>query len=69
MVVWIMGVNVNLLKDIVVCWVMVVFDEFYVWFSVIVCCYCYVIYNYVYCLGILNFGVSYYYGELDVEKM
>lgn len=68
-VVWILGVNVNLFGDIVVCWVKVVFDDFYVRFSVTVCCYCYIIYNYWLCSVVLSKGVIYFYELLDVERM
>lgn len=64
-----LGVNVNLSGDIVVCWVKYVLVDFYVWFSVMVCCYCYVIYNYCLCLVVLSYGVMYFYQLFDVECM
>lgn len=69
MVVFIMGMNILLLKDIFIWFVEFVSEDFYVCFSVIVCCYCYVIYNYIYCGVIMSEGVMYFYYLFDEIKM
>lgn len=66
---WILGVNANLFGDIVVRWVKIVFDDFYVRFSVTVRRYRYIIYNYRLRSAVLSKGVIYFYESLDVERM